>query len=119
MPFPFSPAPRGPFDRGPPPSYRVGKMKRETRITSKGQVVIPKAVRDRMRWGSGTRLEVEATADGAVVLRAGPGPGNVESLLARLSGCLLPFAADPLDALEADHRRELEADERPESRRRR
>jgi len=119
MPFPLSPTPGAGFDRGAPSSYRVGKMKRETRITSKGQVVIPKAVRDRMRWAAGTRLEVEATADGAVVLRADPGPGDVGALLARLSGCLVPFAADPLEALEADHRSEVEADEPPDRRRRR
>ena len=41
-------------------------MKTSTKLTSKGQVVIPKPVRDRLRWRTGTRLEVEALADGTL-----------------------------------------------------
>ena len=42
-----------------------------TIVSTKGQVVLPKAVRQSRRWGSGTRLIVEDTADG-VLLKAAP-----------------------------------------------
>jgi AbrB family looped-hinge helix DNA binding protein len=87
-------------------------MKTETHLTSKGQVVIPKAVRDRMKWRTGTRLQVEATADGAVVLRPGGREGDLDALIEEVSGCLREFDRDPIAELEADHRTEIEADER-------
>jgi AbrB family looped-hinge helix DNA binding protein len=40
-----------------------------TRLSSKGQVVLPKSVRDEHGWVPGTEFEVESTADG-VRLRA-------------------------------------------------
>jgi len=40
-----------------------------TRLSSKGQVIIPKQVRERHGWGTGVELEVEDRGD-AVVLRA-------------------------------------------------
>jgi AbrB family looped-hinge helix DNA binding protein len=42
----------------------------KTRMSSKGQVIIPKAVRDRHGWATGLELEVEDRGD-AVVLRPG------------------------------------------------
>jgi len=87
-------------------------MKAATQLTSKGQVVIPKAVRERLKWGAGTRLRVESTDDDAVVLRREAGEADLSELIARLSGCLRRYDRDPLDELEADHRAEIEADER-------
>jgi AbrB family looped-hinge helix DNA binding protein len=43
-------------------------MNAETKVSAKGQVVIPKAVRDELAWPEGTRLRVE-TVGGAVTLR--------------------------------------------------
>ena len=40
-----------------------------TRLSSKGQVIIPKQVRERHGWGAGVELEVEDRGD-AVMLRA-------------------------------------------------
>jgi len=40
-----------------------------TTVSTKGQVILPKAVRDHRRWAPGTRLTVEDTPDG-VLLRA-------------------------------------------------
>jgi AbrB family looped-hinge helix DNA binding protein len=40
----------------------------ETRVSSKGQVVLPKSVRHDLNWPAGTRLNVEQR-DGEVVLR--------------------------------------------------
>jgi AbrB family looped-hinge helix DNA binding protein len=42
-----------------------------TVVSTKGQVILPKSIRDRRRWAAGTRLMVEDTADG-VVLKAAP-----------------------------------------------
>ena len=80
-------------------------MKTGTRLTSKGQVVIPKPVRDRLRWRTGTRLEVEALPDGA--LRLAP---TADGPIARLAGCLRD--GDPLTDLEAEHRAEVDRDAR-------
>ncbi len=42
-----------------------------TRLSSKGQVILPKPIRDRRRWAPGVQLIVEETKDG-VLLRAAP-----------------------------------------------
>ena len=42
-----------------------------TVVSTKGQVILPKTIRDRMRWSAGTKLIVEETADG-VLLKARP-----------------------------------------------
>ena len=93
-------------------------MKAETHLTTKGQVVIPKPVRDRMKWRIGTCLEVEATGDGAGVLRARSREPDIDTLIGQVSGCLKGYGRDPILDLEADHRTEIEADERCLHRRR-
>lgn len=42
-----------------------------TVVSTKGQVILPKAVRESQAWTPGTRLTVEETAEG-VLLRAAP-----------------------------------------------
>ena len=42
-----------------------------TTVSTKGQVILPKAVRERRRWQAGTRLVVEDTDEG-VLLRPAP-----------------------------------------------
>lgn len=42
-----------------------------TTLSTKGQVILPKAVRDARKWPPGTRLTVEETPEG-VLLRAAP-----------------------------------------------
>ena len=42
-----------------------------TTVSTKGQVILPKAIRQRRNWAAGTRLLVEETPDG-VLLRAVP-----------------------------------------------
>ena len=39
----------------------------DTKVSSKGQVVIPKAVRDRHGWDAGTELTVEDRPDGVLI----------------------------------------------------
>ena len=40
-----------------------------TIVSTKGQVILPKAIRERLRWRAGTELVVEDTAEG-VLLKA-------------------------------------------------
>lgn len=48
-------------------------MNAHTRLSAKGQLVLPKAVRDRLQWPPGTELEV-VEHGGSVTLRAVPRP---------------------------------------------
>lgn len=82
-------------------------MMSATRVTSKGQVVIPKPVRERLRWTPGTRLAVEIIDDGSVRLALLDFADPIDSLY----GCLKTAPRDPLADLEAEHRAEIEADE--------
>ena len=38
-----------------------------TLLSSKGQIIIPKAMRDARHWHAGTRLEVQETAEGLLL----------------------------------------------------
>jgi len=78
-------------------------MKPVTRVTSKGQVVIPKPVREQLRWKSGTQLAVEIIGDGAVRLT----PVEAEDAIDTLYGCLKDLQRDPLKDLETEHHAEI------------
>ena len=56
---------------------------RTTVLSSKGQVIIPKALRVARRWGPGTQLEVRDTPEG--VLLSPTGPTNKVALTAGLA----------------------------------
>ena len=58
-----------------------------TTVSTKGQVILPKAIRERRHWAAGTQLIVEETADG-VLLRSAPlfaptRPEDVDALARR------------------------------------
>ena len=80
-----------------------------TTVSTKGQVILPKAIRERRHWGPGTRLLVEDTPDG-VLLKAEPlfpptRPEDVYGIL-RYSGP--PKTLEEMDAAiteEVKHRR--------------
>lgn len=57
-----------------------------TRISTKGQVILPKAVRERRHWRAGTRLLVEETPDG-VLLKPAPffAPSRPEQVFGSLA----------------------------------
>jgi AbrB family looped-hinge helix DNA binding protein len=57
-----------------------------TVISTKGQVILPKAIRDEKNWSAGARLVVEATPDG-VLLRAEERPFPPTEF-ADVRGCL-------------------------------
>jgi len=42
-----------------------------TTVSTKGQIILPKPIRDQLHWLPGTRLAVENTPDG-ILLRAAP-----------------------------------------------
>jgi AbrB family looped-hinge helix DNA binding protein len=44
-------------------------MNAQTRLSAKGQVVIPKPLRDHLRWAEGDELEVIETGDGILLRR--------------------------------------------------
>jgi AbrB family looped-hinge helix DNA binding protein len=70
-----------------------------TVISTKGQVILPKAIRERRHWASGTRLVVEDTAEGVMLKRA---PLFAETSIGEVFGSLAyDGPAVPPDALEA------------------
>jgi AbrB family looped-hinge helix DNA binding protein len=70
----------------------------KTRLSSKGQVIIPKAVRERHGWTPGMELEVQ-DQEGAVVLRlARPFP---RTTIAETYGCL-KYRGKPLTIADMD-----------------
>ena len=56
-----------------------------TTVSTKGQVILPKAIRQARRWEAGTRLTVENTPEG-VLLK--PEPMFAETRLEEVFGCL-------------------------------
>ena len=64
-----------------------------TVVSTKGQVILPKSVRDRHGWRPGARLEVIETEDG-VLLRPPAGASRLEEV----SGCL--WRAGPARSVE-------------------
>jgi AbrB family looped-hinge helix DNA binding protein len=44
--------------------------KATTTVSTKGQVILPKAIRQQLRWSPGTRLIVENTPDGVLLRQA-------------------------------------------------
>ncbi len=61
-------------------------MTAQTKLSAKGQVVIPKDVRDRLGWLQGSELEVIETGD-CIVLRKPRRPGKltVDQALAQIA----------------------------------
>lgn len=57
-----------------------------TVVSTKGQVILPKSVRDSRRWRPGTRLLVEETAEG-VMLKPAPAfaPTKMDDVFGSLS----------------------------------
>lgn len=57
-----------------------------TRVTQKGQVTIPKRVRDFLNIRTGTAVDFELAADGRVVLTTADGRRRPKSRFARARG---------------------------------
>ncbi len=73
-----------------------------TRLSSKGRLTIPKAVRDRHGWTSGTEIEIEDVGD-AVVLRAAPvfPRTTIDAAFGRLKYRGTPLTIEEMDAAVA------------------
>ena len=56
-----------------------------TLLSTKGQIVLPKAMRTSRAWGPGTKFLVEETGDGILLRPAGRFP---EADLEQVAGCL-------------------------------
>jgi len=80
----------------------------KTRLSSKGQVIIPKAVRERQGWQPGTELEVEDQGDVVVLRRA---PLFPRTTIDEVYGCLKydgpPRTVEEMDEGIAEHIRQM------------
>lgn len=56
-----------------------------TTVSTKGQVILPKAIRRALRWEAGTRLVVENTPEGVLLKRE---PAFAETRPQDVFGCL-------------------------------
>ena len=78
-----------------------------TTLSTKGQVILPKAIRERHRWRPGTRLVVEETADG-VLLKPAPlfAPTRPEDVFGMLRYAGPPQSIEQMDeAIAAEVKR--------------
>ena len=71
-----------------------------TTVSTKGQVILPKAIRERRNWAAGTRLVVEDTPDG-VLLKAAPvfSPTRPEDVAGMLAYRGRPKTIEEMDAV--------------------
>lgn len=77
-----------------------------TTVSTKGQVILPKAVRQRRRWDTGTRLTVEETEEG-VLLKPAPlfAPTEIGSVFGSLAYSGKAKSIEEMDAAVADEAR--------------
>lgn len=78
------------------------------RVGAKGQVVIPKEIRDRTGIAPGDEIEFEEV-DGMVRLRKAQ---TVDEILDELQGCVARSELDPLEILMEERRRDREREDR-------
>lgn len=78
-----------------------------TKVSSKGQVIIPKALRDKHQWQPGQKLVATDTGNGILLTPATPFP---ETTLEEVMGCL-PYPGSPktLDDMDAAIQQGVEA----------
>lgn len=70
-----------------------------TVISTKGQVILPKSIRDQRHWGAGTRLTVENTPDGVLLKTIPAFPStDIDSLFGSLHHEGAPLSLGDMDA---------------------
>jgi AbrB family looped-hinge helix DNA binding protein len=72
----------------------------QVKLTSKGQLVIPKPIRDALHLRAGDRLDVQVINE-SIILAISREPDQIEALCGSLAG------VDMLSELEEEHRREV------------
>jgi antitoxin PrlF len=87
------------------------------KVGPKGQVVIPKRIRDRVGIGPGDQVSFNEEQGAVRIRKVITDPAERRAILARLQGSLKGGKLDLVAELEAEHRREVEADERERRRR--
>lgn len=74
-----------------------------TVISTKGQVILPKAIREQRHWPAGTRLTVENTVDGVLLKPVPVFPATtVETVFASLAYHGKAKTIEEMDAAVAD-----------------
>ncbi len=70
-----------------------------TTVSTKGQVILPKSIRQSRNWDAGTRLVVEETPDG-ILLRQAPAfaPTRPDQVFGQLSTGRRPVSLEDMDA---------------------
>lgn len=70
-----------------------------TTVSTKGQVILPKAIRRRRDWDAGTRLIVEDTPEG-VLLKAAPAfaPSRSDAVFGMLPHIGAPVSLEEMEA---------------------
>ena len=71
-----------------------------TTISTKGQVILPKAIREQLHWDAGTRLAVEHTNEGVLLkpLMTTFAPTRPEDVAGSLSYTGQPKSVEQMDA---------------------
>lgn len=82
------------------------------KLGPKGQVVIPKPIRDRMDMVPGDRVMVDEDRGVIRIRKVVTDPAERRAIVEGLRGILGGGKRDLVAELEADHRREIQADER-------
>ncbi|MBI1981835.1 MAG: AbrB/MazE/SpoVT family DNA-binding domain-containing protein [Methylocystis sp.] len=76
-----------------------GADKRRVRLSTKGQVVLPKSIRQRRNWESGASLTIEETAEGVLLKEASLfAPTKLEDVFGMLSYAGPPKSVEEMDA---------------------
>jgi AbrB family looped-hinge helix DNA binding protein len=77
----------------------VSSGNQKVRLSTKGQVVLPKSIRDRKHWGPGASLIVEETPEG-VLLKEAPlfAPTQIEDVFGMLRHSGRPLTIEEMDA---------------------
>jgi AbrB family looped-hinge helix DNA binding protein len=74
-----------------------------TLVSTKGQVILPKAIRTQRRWHAGTRLTVIDTAEGVLLSADAPfAPSDINAVFGSLHHAGPALSLDEMDAAVAD-----------------
>lgn len=73
-----------------------------TVVSTKGQVILPKVIRDLRHWPAGTRLTVESTADGVLLkpIATFP-PSSIDAVFGSLAHKGAPLSVEDMNAAVA------------------